>query len=127
MYLWTRKSPLNFGSHRDPGLDPERSRLGACALRVLSLAGSRTARARISHDSNKNNRSFLNVQFVQMNKEQDEAMSVVRRRRAVIAPSGGSHGYGLVQLPHDARSVVERYLDWRRSNGYGRLNRRWGK
>jgi len=60
-------------------------------------------------------------------KKTKETATVGRTRRSV--PVAGFHQLGkeLVKLSPDMRNVVERYLDWRRHNGYGKLTRRWGK
>jgi len=57
-----------------------------------------------------------------MNKEDEEAATVGRRRRSVHSINNK-----VVELPRDMKNIVDQYLDWRRNNGYGRLIRRWGK
>jgi len=67
---------------------------------------------------------YITDMFEQTNKEENEAVTVGRRRRSAYS---SSHGTGVVLLRRDAKDVIDRYLDWRRRNGYGTLTRRWGK
>jgi len=62
--------------------------------------------------------------FVQMNEEGDGAATAGRRRRSPQVPFPRNN---LVALPRDVKNTIERYLEWRRRNGYGQLTRRWGK
>jgi len=58
-------------------------------------------------------------------KKEQEAVNIGRIRRAVPYLQHGNEM--VVKLSPDMRNMVQKYLDWRRQNGYGKLTRRWGK
>jgi len=60
-------------------------------------------------------------------KEKNGEKTVTAGRRIRRAVPHLQHGNELIKLSPDMRNVVQKYLDWRRHNGYGKLTRRWGK